>query len=232
MGRRSDHTRIELEELFVAEGRRQLAETGLARFSAREVAKRVGYSIGTLYNVFGSYDGLMLALNARTLALWAEHLRDRLAAAGDDRIRALVCGYFEFARDNPKAWIAIYEHHMADGGPAPDSYQALAADLMSVAAAEVARKLPEAGPRRCWPSPARWWPRCTATAPSPSTAPSACWARPRPPTPPWPACARRWRRRAWRNPAARQLECAAPVRGGREAPYEGFKLSGWGEAVR
>ena len=145
MGRRSDHTRVELEELFVAEGRRQLAETGLARFSAREVAKRVGYSIGTLYNVFGSYDGLMLALNARTLALWAEHLRDRLAAAGDDRIRALVCGYFEFARDNPKAWIAIYEHHMADGGPAPDSYQALAADLMSVAAAEVARKLPEAG---------------------------------------------------------------------------------------
>ena len=145
MGRRSDHTRIELEELFVAEGRRQLAETGLARFSAREVAKRVGYSIGTLYNVFGSYDGLMLALNARTLALWAQHLRDRLAAAGDDRIRALVCGYFEFARDNPKAWIAIYEHHMADGGPAPDSYQALAADLMSVAAAEVARKLPEAG---------------------------------------------------------------------------------------
>ncbi|WP_174300877.1 TetR/AcrR family transcriptional regulator [Caulobacter sp. S45] len=144
MGRRSDHTRIELEELFVAEGRRQLAETGLARFSAREVAKRVGYSIGTLYNVFGSYDGLMLALNARTLALWAQHLRDRLAAAGDDRIRALVCGYFEFARDNPKAWIAIYEHHMADGGPAPESYQALAADLMSVAAGEVARELPEA----------------------------------------------------------------------------------------
>ncbi len=146
MGRRSDHTRIELEELLVAEGRRQLAETGLARFSAREVAKRIGYSIGTLYNVFGSYDGLMLALNARTLALWAEHLRDRLAAAGEDRIKALVCGYFEFARDNPKAWIAIYEHHMADGGPAPESYQALAADLMSVAAGEVARELPDSRP--------------------------------------------------------------------------------------
>jgi AcrR family transcriptional regulator len=61
MGRRSDHTRSELTELFVAEGRRQLARTGLAGFSARDVAKRVGYSIGTLYNVFGSYDGLVVA---------------------------------------------------------------------------------------------------------------------------------------------------------------------------
>ncbi len=142
MGRRSDHTRVELEELFVLEGRRQLAETGLARFSAREVAKRVGYSVGTLYNVFGSYDGLMLALNARTLTLWAEHLRMRLAAAGEDRIQALVCGYFEFAAANPRAWIAIYEHHMADGGPAPEPYQALAADLVGLVAAEVARALP------------------------------------------------------------------------------------------
>ena len=146
MGRRSDHTRSELEALFVAEGGRQLAETGLARFSAREVAKRVGYSIGTLYNVFGSYDGLMLAINGRTLTLWAEHLRARLAEPGEDRIRALVCGYFEFATQNPKAWIAIYEHHMADGGPAPEAYQALAGELMTLAAAEVAHQVPHARP--------------------------------------------------------------------------------------
>ena len=142
MGRRSDHTRSELEALFVTEGRRQLAETGLARFSAREVAKRIGYSIGTLYNVFGSYDGLMLAINARTLALWAEHLRERLAAPGEDRIEALVCGYFDFATDNPKTWIAIYEHHMADGGPAPADYQALAVELVSIVGGEIAGELP------------------------------------------------------------------------------------------
>ena len=141
MGRRADHTRAELQALFVTEGRRQLAEVGLAHFSAREVAKRVGYSIGTLYNVFASYDGLMLAINARTLSLWAEHLRDRLAKAGGDRIEALVRGYFEFASDNPRTWIAIYEHHMADGGPAPDAYQALAADLIGIVAGEIAREL-------------------------------------------------------------------------------------------
>jgi AcrR family transcriptional regulator len=145
MGRRSDHTRPELEALLVDEGRRQLAEVGLSRFSAREVAKQVGYSVGTIYNVFGSYDGLMLAINGRTLALWSEHLRARLETAGTDRIAALVRAYFEFATQNPKLWIAVYEHHMYDGGEAPEWYQAVAADLMSIVATEIAMVLPEDG---------------------------------------------------------------------------------------
>jgi AcrR family transcriptional regulator len=146
MGRRSDHTRAELETLFIDEGRRQLAETGLAHFSARDVAKRIGYSVGTLYNVFGSYDGLMMAINGRTLTLWAAHLRARLAESGEDRIATLVRGYFEFASQNAKSWLAIFEHRMADGGAAPPWYQALAADLMSVVADEIAAVLPTRDP--------------------------------------------------------------------------------------
>lgn len=146
MGRRSDHTRGELKQLFVEEGRRQLGEAGLAGFSARDTAKRVGYSIGTVYNVFGSYDGLILAINARTLELWTAYLKARLAEAGEDRIAAMVRAYFEFAAANPKTWIAIYEHRMADGGPAPDWYQDAVADLMEVVGAEIAAILPGVEP--------------------------------------------------------------------------------------
>ena len=142
MGRRSDHTRSQLVTLFVEEGRRQLAEVGLARFSARDVAKRIGYSIGTLYNVFGSYDGLILAINARTLDLWTAQLRARLASSGEDRIATLVSGYFEFATQNPKAWVAIYEHHLTDDGEAPDAYKAHVAELMAVVQDELAIALP------------------------------------------------------------------------------------------
>jgi len=145
MGRRSDHTRDELKELLVAEGRRQLAEIGLARFSARDVAKRVGYSVGTLYNVFGTFDGLILSINARTLTAWIAYLRGRLAAPDHgDRIATLVQGYFDFATANPKAWIAIYEHNMADGGAAPDWYLAVVADLMGIIETEIAAALPHA----------------------------------------------------------------------------------------
>jgi len=148
MGRRSDHTRDELRALFVEEGRRQLARTGLAAFSARDVAKRIGYSVGTLYNVFGSYDGLILAINGKTLERWAAHLRAGLAraAAGGDRIQALVRGYFSFAVAEPRTWIALFEHHMADGGPAPDGYQAMVAEVMGIVGAESAAGLPGAPP--------------------------------------------------------------------------------------
>ncbi|MGZ3369750.1 MAG: TetR/AcrR family transcriptional regulator [Caulobacteraceae bacterium] len=146
MGRRSDHTRSELKQLFVEEGRRQLSEAGLAAFSARDVAKRVGYSIGTVYNVFGSYDGLILAMNARTLELWMAHLKGRLAQSGEDRIACMVHAYFEFAAANPKTWIAIYEHHMADNGPAPDWYQQVVNELMAVVGGEIAAVLPGADP--------------------------------------------------------------------------------------
>ena len=148
MGRRSDHSRGELEALIIAEGHRQIAEVGFARFSAREVAKQIGYSIGTLYNVFGSYDGLMLAINARTLNLWAEHLRGKLDAAGDDRIAALVRGYFDFATENYNAWAALYDHRLPGGEAAPEWYQALAADLIGIVAAEIAAAVrPEAKAR-------------------------------------------------------------------------------------
>jgi hypothetical protein len=42
MGRRSDHSREELSRFIIAEGHEHMAEVGFARFSACEVAKRIG----------------------------------------------------------------------------------------------------------------------------------------------------------------------------------------------
>jgi AcrR family transcriptional regulator len=144
VGRRSDHSRAELETLIVTEGQKQMAETGFARFSAREVAKRIGYSIGTLYNVFGSYDTLILAINGRTMQLWARFLQDRLDAAGpdEDRLAVLVRGYFDFAQGNAHAWSAIYDHRLPLGEVPPDWYGEQRAPLMGIVVEEIAMVLP------------------------------------------------------------------------------------------
>ena len=142
MARRSDHSRSELEDMIVLEGHRQMDEVGFARFSAREVAKRIGYSIGTLYNVFGSHDRLVLAINARTLRLWALYLQQQLEAGGGDRIACLVQSYFGFAQDHPHAWSAIYDHRLPDDQPLPDTYADAMAALTGIVIAEVAAVLP------------------------------------------------------------------------------------------
>jgi AcrR family transcriptional regulator len=144
MARRSDHSRPELRELILVEGHRQMEAAGFARFSAREVAKRIGYSIGTLYNVFGSYDRLVLAINARTVRLWAVHLREQLDACHGDRIECLVRSYFAFAQSHQNAWAAIYDHRLPPDDPAPDWYVEALGELTGIMVAEVAAVMPEA----------------------------------------------------------------------------------------
>jgi AcrR family transcriptional regulator len=127
----------------VLEGHKHMAEVGFARFSAREVAKRIGYSVGTLYNVFGTYDRLILAINTRTFELWTEHLRQRLEKAEEDRIRTLVEGYFSFARDNTNLWMAIYDHHLPSGAAMPDEFGAIRGKLTELVEHEVSAALPK-----------------------------------------------------------------------------------------
>ena len=115
MGRRSDHTPEQLRRLLVEEGHALLAERGFARFSAREAARRAGYSVGTIYNVFGSLDAYLLAVNSHTFrqwSAWLEKALDGVSPAGTARIETLVRAYFSFAAQNANAWMAIYDHRI------------------------------------------------------------------------------------------------------------------------
>jgi len=142
MGRRSDHTRQELEHLFLVEGHKHMAEVGFGRFSAREVAKRIGYSIGTLYNVFGTLDQLLIAINTRTFQLWAEEVRAALEKSGPDRIRCLVEAYFGFARANRHSWTAIYDHHLPPDVVLSDEQNQRRGGLTQIIVDEVVAVLP------------------------------------------------------------------------------------------
>ena len=142
MGRRSDHTREQLRELILEQGHRQLAEVGFARFSAREVAKRIGYSIGTIYNVFGSYDALMLALNGRTLDIWLAFLEQRLAGCGEGRLDTAIEAYFDFALGQRHAWTALYDFRLPEGTPPSEEYRAKVSAITGVIVREIAAVLP------------------------------------------------------------------------------------------
>ncbi len=146
MGRRSDHTREELRALFVEHGHAHLGEVGLARFSGREVAKRVGYSVGTISNLFGSVDGLIVAINSRSFEIWADLLRERLADAGPDRIAALVEGYFAFAERHPDLWSAIFAHRLPPGMALPDDDRERRAGLTRIVEDEIRAVLPPNAP--------------------------------------------------------------------------------------
>ncbi len=147
MGRRSDHGREELQALILGAGRDVMAEGGYARFSAREVAKRIGYSVGTVMHVFGNVDGLVMEINARTFRAWTQSLEEHLEdKQGSDRILVLVDGYFTFAAEHRNLWSAIYEHRVPDPARMADALVVERKRLTSVIAREVASILPDISP--------------------------------------------------------------------------------------
>src|SRR5215510_520626 len=123
MARRSDHTREELTELAIDAAVALIEEEGFANFSARQVAAKIGYTVGTIYNVFGTYDELLFHVHARTLDHWYEFLQVRLKRGKAEPLRVLARGYVEYAKAHYNRWIALFEPPRDKTFPVPVWYQ-------------------------------------------------------------------------------------------------------------
>ena len=143
MGRRSIHTAEELRELILNSTTELIESEGLAGLSAREIARRIGYSPGTLYNVFKNLDDLILTIEGRLLdrldlALKAVPPSDQPR----QRIKSLAMAYLQFTHDNPKLWNLLFEHHMQAGANIPSWYQEKLENLLAEVERELTRLMP------------------------------------------------------------------------------------------
>ena len=139
MARRSDHSREQLYALALGAAERIVEADGLRRLTARNVADAIGYSPGTLYNVFENLDDLILHLNAHTLDLLYEALSQALVTGAPDRdIDALLEVYLEFLPDHPGLWAALFEYVRPDGAGLPDWYQLKIARVLGLLEAALA----------------------------------------------------------------------------------------------
>lgn len=124
MGRRSIHTPEELRELIIQAATDIVERDGLAGLSAREIAKRIGYSPGTLYNVFENLDDLLLTIEARLLDRLTERLAETdTSGTPAERVRRLTNAYVAFTQERPKLWNLLIEHRMPAGQDVPPWYQ-------------------------------------------------------------------------------------------------------------
>lgn len=124
MARRSDYTREELTKMAILAGQEIIAKEGFANFSARKVAREIGYTIGTIYNIFASHDEFILHINAVTLCDIRVFLEKKVSGSGTDAIKQLANGYIQFAENNYNRWSALFEHHLPKGEEPPEWYRA------------------------------------------------------------------------------------------------------------
>jgi len=131
MGRRSSHTPQQIRALILDSAQEIIEAHGLAGLSAREIARRIGYSPGTIYNMFANLDDVVLNVEARVLDALDQRLSEvepgsdgiEAAAGADDRLIRIARAYLAFTQEKPRLWNLLFEHHMPRGAELPAWYQ-------------------------------------------------------------------------------------------------------------
>jgi len=143
MGRRNEHSREELKALALRAAGEIVAEKGAAALSMREVARRIGYTVGALYIVFENLDDLIVHVNEQTiieLRASLERIRGR-ANQPAQNLRLLVAAYLGFALLHTAKWRLVFEHRLPDGQKAPATYAGHTAAIFAL----VSERLRESG---------------------------------------------------------------------------------------
>ncbi len=150
MARRKEHTHDEIRAMATAAVLRHLEVEPLDSLSLRKVAAAIGYVPSTLVNLFGSYQGLLLAVAEQTL----DELYRRLAASAQadpiqsqasesSQLEAMAGAYQQFAFAQPRAFQLIFELKATEEQGLSEHHAQLIAQLFGLIEACLARLLPE-----------------------------------------------------------------------------------------
>jgi AcrR family transcriptional regulator len=157
MARRSDHTREELHRMALKSARAIVAKQGLRGLSTRGIAKRIGYTPGTLYQLFRSLDDLILHMNVQTLdELYQACLGIDLNGQPEVVLRQLAARYIKFVTQNHRLWNAVFEHSLPDKQELPEWYEDSVSRLLALADRALVSLIPNDTERRLHEAHVLW----------------------------------------------------------------------------
>jgi AcrR family transcriptional regulator len=149
--------KLRLELIEAAEA--TLREDGLSAVTARAIASKVGCSVGAIYNVFEDIDGLIIAVNSRTLARLDKQISaftpdvagDADASADPEScLTGLAVSYCQFAINHTNAWSALFEHGERGKRDIPDWHLDEHAQLIAHIAKSLQILLPHKSGDETW----------------------------------------------------------------------------------
>lgn len=124
-----------------------IATQGLAGLRARDLAQCVGCAIGTIYNLVGDMDELVLLVARRTMDALAAHLDEAGDARQDPEARLIAWAgaYRAFAVAHRNLWRALFDYRM-EGAAFPAWFAAAQTDVFARLETCLADLLPDRDP--------------------------------------------------------------------------------------
>ena len=110
MSRRSDHSREELRELIISSATDLVMKRGYENFSARELAVKINYSAGTIYNIFMNLHELIVHVEIEVV----KDIEKKLSGAfSTNCIEAQLIEfskrYLSYITDHYNLWVLLIE---------------------------------------------------------------------------------------------------------------------------
>jgi AcrR family transcriptional regulator len=143
-----DRKKLRRRVLLIEIARALIATKGLRSLKVRDVAEAADCSIGSVYNEFGDFDGLILTVNRETVQAVTARLS---AVPADDPVRqlhGLAAAYLAFAAEHANLLRSLFEHRMENDRPFPEDILLMVMDAFALMHQPLVRLLPDRGPEQ------------------------------------------------------------------------------------
>jgi AcrR family transcriptional regulator len=130
-------------DLLLQVAGQMIAANGLRSLKIRDVASAADCSIGSIYNEFGDFDGLILMISRGTVRA----LDELLSAVPDSdpvqQLYGLADAYLDFATAHGNLLRALFEHRMENDRPFPEDLLAMVMHTFALMHGPLVRLLPD-----------------------------------------------------------------------------------------
>lgn len=131
---RRELARENLKKKIIQVGFDLVKKKGLAGLGTVQIANKIGYSPGTLYNVFKDVSDIILHINATTLDKMRKFIETNLdpKLKEDKAVKQLAGLYLDFANKNPNIWGALFEYTPPPKQQLPQWYKDKISNLFGI----------------------------------------------------------------------------------------------------
>jgi AcrR family transcriptional regulator len=141
-----DRKKVQRRHLILQAARAAIASKGLISLKIRDIAQAADCSIGSIYNEFGDFDGVILEVSRETI----KALDARLSAVPSrdpvEQLHGLADAYLGFATEHANLLRALYEHRMENDRPFPDDLLQMVMKTFALMYEPMVRLLPDRDP--------------------------------------------------------------------------------------
>ena len=131
----------EVREMIISASFDIVSNEGLEALSARKIATTIGYTVGTLYNIFSNMDEILLYLNNRVLNFFIEGLTTKLSenkGGAVDGLLIIAKHYVLFSEEHYHLWHLLFiKKNLLPQSELPTWYIAKVGNLQKIVMSQI-----------------------------------------------------------------------------------------------